>query len=55
MSRKGFKDLVIWQKAKELAVLVYKLSGDGKLGGDFGLREQMIGKLIKIRQEAIKQ
>jgi len=37
MSRKGLKELVVWQKAKELAVLAYKLSGEGKSGGDFGL------------------
>lgn len=41
MGRQGFKDLVVWQKAKDLAVKVYKLSEDGKIGRDFGLRDQM--------------
>jgi four helix bundle protein len=48
MSRKGFKDLVVWQKAKELAVVVYKLSGDGKLGSDFGLRDQIRRSVVSI-------
>jgi len=41
MGKEGFKDLVVWQKAKDLAVKVYKLSEDGKIGRDFGLRDQM--------------
>ena len=41
MGKEGFKDLLVWQKAKDLAVKVYKLSEDGKIGRDFGLRDQM--------------
>jgi hypothetical protein len=41
MKQDGFKDLKIWQKAKELAVRVYKISDEGKLGKDFGLRDQI--------------
>jgi len=48
MSRKGFKDLLVWQKAKELAVEVYKFSGDGTLGSDFGLRDQIRRSAVSI-------
>ncbi len=48
MSRKGFKNLIVWQKAKELAVEVYRLSGDGMLGKDFGLRDQMRRSAVSI-------
>ncbi len=43
MGKQGFKDLIVWQKAKDLAVLMYKLSGEGKLGREFGaeLRTQL--------------
>jgi len=32
MGKKGFKDLIVWQKAKDIAVLVYKMSEKGALG-----------------------
>ncbi len=36
-----FEDLIAWQRARELAVEVYRATGRGALAGDFGLREQM--------------
>jgi four helix bundle protein len=45
---KGYQDLLVWQKAKDLAVLVYKISDDGKLSRDFGLRDQMRRSAISI-------
>ncbi|MGQ0811410.1 MAG: four helix bundle protein [Nitrospiraceae bacterium] len=41
MGRKGFKDLIVWQKAKDLAVRVYQESENGRLGQDFCLRDQI--------------
>ncbi len=41
MGRKGFKDLLVWQKAKNLSIILYKASGDGVLSRGFGLRDQM--------------
>ena len=38
---KGFEELKVWQKAKDLAVLIYKITSDGKLSKDFGLRDQI--------------
>jgi four helix bundle protein len=38
----------VWQKSKDLAVLVYKISDDGKLSRDFGLRDQIRRSAISI-------
>jgi four helix bundle protein len=45
---KGFKDLAVWQKAKDLAVLVYGVS-DGEMKGiDFGLRDQIRRSAVSV-------
>jgi four helix bundle protein len=36
-----FEELKVWQRAKDLAVYVYKLSSQGQFTKDFGLRDQM--------------
>jgi four helix bundle protein len=36
-----FEDFIAWQKARALATQVYKLTGQGRLARDFGLRDQM--------------
>jgi four helix bundle protein len=41
MGKRGFKDLVVWQRAKDLAVWIYRESNKGALGRDFGLRDQI--------------
>ena len=38
---KRFEDLEVWQRAKELTNLVYRLSSSGAFARDFGLRDQM--------------
>jgi four helix bundle protein len=48
MGKKGFKDLVVWQKAKDLAVTVYKISEDGALSRDFSLRDQIRRSAVSI-------
>jgi len=48
MGRKGFKDLLVWQKAKDLAVKVYQVSDRADLKKDFGLRDQMRRSAISI-------
>ena len=48
MGRKGFQDLIVWQKAKDLAVKIYKISKSGVLGRDFGLRDQIRRSAISI-------
>jgi four helix bundle protein len=48
MKQDGFKELKVWQKAKELAVRVYKISDEGKLGRDFGLRDQIRRAAVSV-------
>jgi four helix bundle protein len=45
----SFEDLVIWQKAQELAVKVYKLADTNKfISNDFTLRNQLKTAAISI-------
>ena len=48
MGIKGFRDLAVWQKAKELAVLIYKMSNSDLQGLDFGLKDQMRRSAVSI-------
>ena len=48
MGKKGFRDLIVWQKAKNLAIKVYKASEEGNLSRDFGLRDQMRRSAVSI-------
>jgi four helix bundle protein len=48
MSAGGFKDLVVWQKAKELTVGVYRMSEKGKLASDYGLKDQMRRAAVSV-------
>ncbi len=41
MGKQSFKELVVWQKAKELAVSVYRITEKQPLSHDFSLRDQM--------------
>jgi len=45
---KGFEELKVWQKAKDLAVLIYKVTSDGKISKDFGLRDQIRRSAVSI-------
>jgi four helix bundle protein len=48
MGKKGFKDLIVWQKAKDLAIKVYQASEEGDLNRDFSLRDQMRRSAVSI-------
>lgn len=48
MGKKGFKDLIVWQKAKDLAIKVYEASEEGGLNRDFGLRDQVRRSAVSI-------
>jgi four helix bundle protein len=37
----SFEDLVVWQRSRELCVQVYRTTGAGPFGRDFGLRDQI--------------
>jgi four helix bundle protein len=45
---KRFEDLDVWQSAKELTNLVYRLSSSGTIARDFGLRDQMRRAAVSI-------
>ena len=45
---KRFEDLGVWQKAKELTNLIYRLSSSGTFARDFGLRDQMRRAAVSI-------
>ena len=36
-----FEDLIAWQKARELAKLIYTVSSSGRFAQDWGLRDQI--------------
>ena len=44
----NFKELHVWQKAKDLAVKVYKLTDSGHFIKDFGLKDQMRRSSVSI-------
>ena len=43
-----FQKLNVWQKSKDLAVLIYKLSGEGDFARDFGLQDQIRRASVSI-------
>ncbi len=48
MAYESFKELRVWQAAKDLAVAVYKQTSEGKLSKDYGLRDQLQRSSISI-------
>ena len=43
-----FKELIVWQRAKDLAVRIYMISNSGALNKDFGLRDQIRRAAVSI-------
>ena len=43
-----FEELIVWQLAKEIAVLVYKAGKEGGLSKDWALRDQMQRAALSI-------
>ena len=48
MVESGFKKLEIWQRGKDLAVEIYKVTAKGDIGKDFGLRDQIRRSAVSI-------
>jgi four helix bundle protein len=44
----GFRDLKVWQKAKDLAVQIYKVTQNGLFGRDFGFKDQIRRASVSI-------
>lgn len=43
-----FRNLRVWQEAKQLAVDIYKVTSEGQLKDDFGLKNQMRRSAVSI-------
>jgi four helix bundle protein len=49
MGKRGFKDLIVWQKAKELAITIYRMTSENKaFEKDFDLRDQTRRSSVSI-------
>ena len=44
----NFQELKVWQRAKELAMFLYRLSGEGAFAKDWGLRDQIRRAVVSI-------
>lgn len=44
----GYRGLVVWRRAKALAVETYRLTSDGAICRDFGLRNQMRRAAVSV-------
>ena len=44
----GFKDLKVWQRSKELAVLIYRLTQKGLFTRDYGFRDQIRRAAVSV-------
>ncbi len=45
---KRFRELVVWQKARDLAVTVYQKTAEGSFTKDYGLRDQVRRSAVSI-------
>ena len=43
-----FRELKVWQRAKELAVHIYKITAHGNFSKDYGLRDQIRRAAVSI-------
>ena len=48
MGSEGFRNLKVWQKSKNLAVAIYRLTSNSPLAKDFGLRDQLCRAAVSI-------
>ena len=44
----GFRELKVWQRAKDLAIQIYKLTNSGDFSKDFGLRDQIRRAAVSV-------
>jgi len=48
MSSIDFRKLIVWQKSKDLAVDIYRITSTGKLAADYSLIDQMRRAAVSI-------
>ena len=46
--RRGFVILIVWQRSKDLAVLMYQITSTGPMSKDYSLRDQIRRSVISI-------
>ena len=44
----GFRELKVWQKSKDLAVTVCRITQEGEFSRDFGLRDQIRRAAVSV-------
>ena len=44
----GFRELKVWQKSKDLAVTIYRITQEGKFSRDFGFRDQIRRAAVSV-------
>ncbi len=44
----NFQDLKVWQRAKDLAVYIYRITGKGEFNKDFSLKDQIRKASVSI-------
>ncbi len=45
---RGFKELMVWQKASDLAVLLYKITNEIEFKKDIGIRDQIRRSAVSV-------
>jgi len=48
MAYESFKELRVWQEAKQLAIEIYKITSQGNLSKDYGLKEQLQRAAVSV-------
>jgi four helix bundle protein len=48
MKTSRFEELLVWQKSRELALAVYRQTGDGRFVRDWGLRDQVRRAAVSV-------
>ncbi len=48
MGKKGFRDLLVWQKAKSLAVSIYRMTQASAFKKDYSLIDQMRRAAVSV-------
>ena len=44
----SFEDLPVWRTAKDLAILIYKVTSQGKISRDYGLKDQIQRAAVSV-------
>jgi len=44
----NFQELKVWQRAKDLAIYIYKITNEGQFTKDFGLKDQLRRAAVSI-------